>query len=153
MTLFGAVSTQDSRQVCLSRKAVAAMSQELGDHPHPKQNRFIFHKKCVRNGQSMVGGPKRTKMGQNGLFWSILVSPMLKSSSDRNKGILTKMVVWTILDHSGPVHFPTAPQPLPSVGGELLPSQQAKIHAYFLGAELRFQYTYTYVNNSEHHRF
>ena len=26
---------------------------------------------------------------------------------------MTKMVVWTILDHFGPVHFPTVLQPLP----------------------------------------
>ena len=32
----------------------------------------------------------------------------------RNKVILTKMVVWTILDHLGPVHFPTVPQPFPT---------------------------------------
>ena len=33
--------------------------------------------------------------------------------------------------------------------------QQAKIHAhsFVLGPELRIQYMYTYVNNSEHHRF
>ena len=31
----------------------------------------------------------------------------------RNKVILTKMVVWTILGHFGPVHFPTVLRPLP----------------------------------------
>ena len=25
------------------------------------------------------------------------------------------MVVWSILDHFGPAHFPTVPQPLPSI--------------------------------------
>ena len=46
-------------------------------------------------------------MDQNGPFWSTLVSQMLKSSSEV---ILTKMVVWAILDHFGPVHFPTVPR-------------------------------------------
>ena len=43
----------------------------------------------IRNGQSMAGGPKWTKRDvfqaqtdQNGPFWSILVSRMLKSSSE-----------------------------------------------------------------------
>ena len=27
---------------------------------------------------------------------------------------MTKMVVWTILDHLGPVHFPTVPRPFPN---------------------------------------
>ena len=53
------------------------------------------------------------KMDQNGPFWSILVSRMLNPV--RNKVILTKMVVWTILDHFGPVHFPTVPRPFPKI--------------------------------------
>ena len=57
-------------------------------------------------------GPLQAKMDQNGPFWSILVSRMLKSSSE--EVILTKMVVWTILDHFDPVHFPTVPRPFPS---------------------------------------
>ena len=48
----------------------------------------------------------------NGPKWSILVSRMLNPV--RNKVILTKMVVWTILDHFGPVHFPTVPRSFPS---------------------------------------
>ena len=36
-----------------------------------------------------------------------------------------------------------------------LPSKQEKIHAHCFVSrpELRIQYTYTYANNSEHHRF
>ena len=36
-----------------------------------------------------------------------------------------------------------------------IPSQQEKInaHSFVFGPELWIQYTYTYVNNSEHHRF
>ena len=30
----------------------------------------------------------------------------------RNKVILTKVVVWTVLDHVAPVHLPTVPRPL-----------------------------------------
>ena len=56
-------------------------------------------------------GPLEAKMDQDGPFWSILVSRMLKSSSDQ--AILTKMVAWTILDHFGPVHFPTVLRSLP----------------------------------------
>ena len=56
-------------------------------------------------------GPLQAKMDQNGPFWSILVSRMLNPV--RNKVILTKMVVWTILDHFGPVRFPTVPRPFP----------------------------------------
>ena len=36
----------------------------------------------------------------------------------RNKVVLTKMVVWTILDHSGPVHSPTVPRPCPIIRKE-----------------------------------
>ena len=72
----------------------------------------------LRSGQSTVAGPKWTKLDlfrpkwtqldHFGRFWS------------RDAGIQfgirpkwTKMVVWTILDHFGPVHFPTVPRPLP----------------------------------------
>ena len=57
-----------------------------------------------RNGQSTVGGPKWTKMEHFGL-------PNAKIQFGI---ILTKMVIWTILDHFGPVHFPTVPCPFPS---------------------------------------
>ena len=67
------------------------------------------------NGQSTVGGPKWTKMDlfrpkwtQNGPFWSRECQNPV-----RNKLILAKMVVWTILDHFGPVHIPTVRRPLP----------------------------------------
>ena len=42
-------------------------------------SRHGTYPKKIRNGQSTVGGPKWTK---NGPFWSILVSRMLKSSSE-----------------------------------------------------------------------
>ena len=56
-----------------------------------------------------LNGPEWTSSGQNGPFWSILVSQMLNPV--RNKVILTKN---GRLDHFGPVHFPTVPQPFPS---------------------------------------
>ena len=59
-----------------------------------------------------LNGPKWTSPGQNGPKWAILVH----KNAVRNKAISTKMVVWTILDHFGPVHFPTVPQSLPSFG-------------------------------------
>ena len=52
---------------------------------------------------------------QNRPFWSILFSRMPKYGSE--KGHLTKMVVWNILDHIGPVHFPTVPRPRPRRSG------------------------------------
>ena len=47
----------------------------------------------------------QAKMDQSGPFG--LENPV------RNKVILTKMAVWTILDHFGPAFFPTVPRPLP----------------------------------------
>ena len=63
-------------------------------------------------------GPKWTSSGQNGPKWTILVHFGLAKALNpvRNKVISTKMVVWTILDHFGPVHFPTVPRPLPIKG-------------------------------------
>ena len=46
----------------------------------------------IRNGQSTVGRPKWTKMDHFGPFWSRECQNPV-----RNKVILTKMVVWTIL--------------------------------------------------------
>ena len=62
-----------------------------------------------------VGGPKWTSSGQNGPKWAILVH-FGRANARIQFGItpvLTIMVVWTILDHFGPVHFPTVPRPLP----------------------------------------
>ena len=47
-------------------------------------------------------------MDHFGPFWSCEYQDPV-----RNKVILTKMVVLTILDHFGPVHFPTVQPPLP----------------------------------------
>ena len=49
-----------------------------------------------------LNGPKWTPLGQNGPKWTILVHFGLANANIRfrNKVILTKMVVWTILDHS-----------------------------------------------------
>ena len=55
-------------------------------------------------------GPQWTKMDHFGPFWSRECQNPV-----RNKVILTKMVVRTILDHFGPVHFPTVPRPFPRV--------------------------------------
>ena len=66
---------------------------------------------CVGNGQSTFGGPKWTSSGQNGPFWSNLCPHPV-----RNKVILTKMVIWTILGQFGPAHFRTVLRPLPNVG-------------------------------------
>ena len=59
-----------------------------------------------------LNGPKWTSSGQNGPFWSTLVSRVLNPV--RNQVILAKMVVWAILDHFGPVHFPTVLRPFPN---------------------------------------
>ena len=69
----------------------------------------------LRGGQSTVGGPKwiKTSLGKMdhiGPFWS-----RKYQNPVRNKVILTKMVVLTILDHLGPVHFPTVPRPFPKL--------------------------------------
>ena len=53
-------------------------------------------------------GPLQAKMDHFGPFWSRECQNPV-----RNKVILTKMVVGTILDHFGPVLFPTVPRPLP----------------------------------------
>ena len=58
--------------------------------------------------ESPLFRPKLTKIDHFGPFWSRECQNPV-----RNKVILTKMVVWTVLDHFGPVHFPTVPQPLP----------------------------------------
>ena len=62
-----------------------------------------------------LNGPKWTSSGQNGPKWTILVYFGLANVKNpvRNKAILAKMVVSTILDHFGPVHFSTALAPLP----------------------------------------
>ena len=55
--------------------------------------------------------PKWTKIDHFGPFWSCECQNPV-----RNKVILTKMVVCTILDHFGPVHFPTVLRPFPRKG-------------------------------------
>ena len=50
-----------------------------------------------------LNGPKWTSPGRNGPKWAILVHFGLANAKR------------TILDHFGPVHFPTAPRPLPMV--------------------------------------
>ena len=60
-------------------------------------------------------GPLQAKMDQNGPFWS-----REYQNPVRNKAILTKMVKTTILDHIGPVHFPTVPWPFPKFAGAIL---------------------------------
>ena len=55
--------------------------------------------------------PKWTKMDHFGPFWS-----REYQNPVRNKVILTKMVVLTILGHFGPVHFPTTLRRLPVEG-------------------------------------
>ena len=49
--------------------------------------------------------------------WTILVHFGLANAKIRFgiRSFFTKMVVWTILDHFGPVHFPTVLRPLPIV--------------------------------------
>ena len=54
--------------------------------------------------------PRWAKIDDFGPFWSReCYNPV------RNEVILTKKVDWTILDHSGPAHFPTVPRPRPSL--------------------------------------
>ena len=63
-----------------------------------------------------LNGPKWTSLGQNGPKWTILVHFGL-SNAKFQFGIRSKwskMVVSTILDHFGPVLFPTVPRPRPN---------------------------------------
>ena len=73
--------------------------------PKPCEN----HGGKLRSGQSTVGGPKWTKIDTFRPKWTILVHFGLANTKNpvRNKVILTKMAVLTILGHFGPVHFPT----------------------------------------------
>ena len=101
-------------------KSVACAQHRATTWPHsatilPYYRCNIVAAMPCRNGQSTVGGPKWTKirpkwtkMHHLGPFWSRECQNPV-----RNKAILTKMVVWTILDHFGPVRFPTVPRPLP----------------------------------------
>ena len=72
-------------------------------------NRFFRFPELNRSGQSTVGGPKWTKIDLFRSKWTILVHFGLANTKIpvRNKAILTKMAVLTILDHFGPVRFPT----------------------------------------------
>ena len=65
-----------------------------------------------------LNGPKRASLGQNGPKWIILVHCALSNAKIQFgiRSILTKMVAWTILEHFGPVHFPTVPRPFPIQG-------------------------------------
>ena len=91
-----------------------------------ESDRTHFADLFFRSDQSTVGGPKWTKidlfrpkwtkMDHFGPFWSCEYQNPV-----RNEVILTKIVVLTILDHFGPVHFPTVPRPRPTFCGTLIP--------------------------------
>ena len=94
------------------------VSVVLGGTRRGSQSRKDVFLPSIRNGQSTVGGPKWTKMDLVRPKWTILVHLVSRMQNPvRNKVIVTKMVVWTILGHFGSVHFPTVLRPLPILSG------------------------------------
>ena len=122
---------QKKTRMCLFAEPLKSL-KKVGKNGEKKKKQGTSEKskeiekkaRIVRNGQSTVGGPKWTKMDlfrpkwtktdQNfGPFWSRECKNPV-----RNKVILTKVVVWTILDHFGPLHFPTVLWPFPRLEGQ-----------------------------------
>ena len=69
-------------QIAIHLKSLRTTPIAVSDNSDRTFKSHDYDVNLFRNGQSTVGGPLQAKMDQNGPFWSILVSRMLKSISE-----------------------------------------------------------------------